>query len=79
MKDYIKIHLSSQLKSVITRMSIKNMEEKLGTIDFMRVHKSFIVSAKKIEYIRNQRIFIGKHVIPISDNFKDEMAKWIGE
>jgi DNA-binding LytR/AlgR family response regulator len=79
MKDYIKIHLSSQPKPVITRMSIKNMEEKLGSTHFMRVHKSFIVANNKIEFIRNQRIFIGKHIIPISDNFKDDMAKWIGE
>lgn len=79
MKDYIKIHLASQPKPVITRMSIKAMEEKLGNVDFMRVHKSFVVSSKKIEYVRNQRIFIGKHIIPISDNFKDDMAKWIGE
>jgi DNA-binding LytR/AlgR family response regulator len=79
MKDYVKIHLSSQPKPVITRMSIKNMEEKLGNVDFKRVHKSFIVAIKKIEYIRNQRIFIGKHIVPIGENFKDEMAKWIGE
>jgi DNA-binding LytR/AlgR family response regulator len=79
MKDYVKIHLASQPKPVITRMSIKNMEEKLGTVDFKRVHKSFIVAIKKIEYIRNQRIFIGKHIVPIGENFKDEMAKWIGE
>jgi two-component system, LytTR family, response regulator len=79
MKDYIKIHLSTQPKPVITRMSIKNMEEKLGLIDFMRVHKSYVVARKKIESIHNQRIFIGRHVIPISDNFKDEMAKWVGE
>jgi two-component system, LytTR family, response regulator len=79
MKDYVKIHLSSQPKPVITRMSIKNMEEKLGAVDFRRVHKSFIVSTKKIEYIRNQRIFIGKHIVPIGENFKDDMAKWVGE
>jgi two-component system, LytTR family, response regulator len=79
MKDYVKIHLSSQPKPVITRMSIKAMEEKLGNVDFMRIHKSFIVATKKIEFVRNQRIFIGKHIIPISDSFKDEMAKWIGE
>ena len=45
----------------------------------MRVHKSFVVASKKIEYVRNQRIFTGKHIMPISDNFKDDVAKWIGE
>jgi DNA-binding LytR/AlgR family response regulator len=79
MKDYVKIHLSSQPKPVITRMSIKAMEEKLNNGHFMRIHKSFIVAMKKIEFVRNQRIFIGKHIIPISDSFKDEMSKWIGE
>ena len=53
------------------------MEEKLGTVDFMRIHKSFVVATKKIEFVRNQRIFIGKHIIPISDNFKDDVAKGI--
>ena len=77
MKDYIKIHLESQLKPVITRMSIKSMEEKLAQWNFIRIHKSYLVSAKKIEFIKNQRILIGKHNIPISENYKEEILKLI--
>ncbi len=77
MKDYIKIFLSSQSKAIITRLSIKAMEEKLGATNFMRVHKSYLVATNKIEFVRNQRIHIGTYVIPVSDNFKDEIALWI--
>ncbi|MCB0599710.1 MAG: response regulator transcription factor [Saprospiraceae bacterium] len=74
MKDYVKIYLSSQPKPVITKMTLKSIEEKLKDYPFYRVHKSFIVHLDRIESIRNQEITIGDHEIPISDsNIKDLM------
>ncbi|MEJ7770164.1 MAG: response regulator transcription factor [Chitinophagaceae bacterium] len=57
LKDYIKVHLASSSKPVVTRMSMKSMEEVLPAVQFVRVHKSFIVSvahitaARKIMYL----------------------------
>jgi DNA-binding LytR/AlgR family response regulator len=78
MKDYIKIHLTSQPKPIIPRMCLKHIEEKLGASDFMRVHKSYVVAIHKIEAIRNNQIFIGKYIIPISDSFKETVLNWVG-
>ena len=44
---YLKIHLSS--KSIVTRESISSMEAKLPYHDFLRIHRSYIVSIPKIE------------------------------
>jgi two-component system, LytTR family, response regulator len=75
MKDYLKIHLASQPKAVITRMSFKAIEEKLPMHLFFRVHKSFMVNTSKIQSMRNGMIFINKHEIPLSENMREELMK----
>jgi len=67
MKDYVKIFLTTAKKPVITKSTLKAIEEKLPSQKFMRVHKSFIVHLDKIDSIRSQTIFIGPHEIPVSD------------
>ncbi|WP_159469875.1 LytTR family DNA-binding domain-containing protein [Dyadobacter sp. 3J3] len=69
LKDYLKIYLVNQLNPVITRMTMKALEEKLPGNQFFRVHKSYIVSIDKIDIIRSQRIKIGANTVPISDGY----------
>ncbi len=71
LKDYIKIYTLDQQSPILTRMTMKSIEEKLPDHLFFRAHKSFIVSVNKIDMIRNQRIQIGSHLIPVSDSNYD--------
>jgi two-component system LytT family response regulator len=71
LRDYIRIHLKTGSKPVITRMSMKAIEEELPSSRFIRVHKSFIVSVSAITSVRKNSIFIGVEEIPIGDNYKD--------
>ena len=75
MKDYIKIHLASQPKAVITRLSFKAIEEKLPPNMVFRVHKSFMVNLSKIQSIRNGMIYINKHEIPLSDAVREDLMR----
>jgi DNA-binding LytR/AlgR family response regulator len=75
MKDYVKIFITSSPKPVITKMSMKAMEEKLPADKFIRVHKSYIVSADKIIVIKRDLIVIGQAEIPVSDFYKDNLSK----
>jgi DNA-binding LytR/AlgR family response regulator len=79
LKDYVKINLNSSSKPIVTRMTMKAIEEKLPTSEFFRVHKSFIVSLDKIESIRNLKIKIGTAQIPISESYSEEFFKLIGQ
>ncbi|MES2517159.1 MAG: LytTR family DNA-binding domain-containing protein [Bacteroidota bacterium] len=79
LKDYIKIHLNSSTKPIVTRMTMKSIEEKLPSSEFFRVHKSFIVSLDKIESIRNLKIKIGNSQIPVSESYSEEFFKLIGQ
>lgn len=79
LKDYIKIHLNTSTKPIVTRMTMKSIEEKLPSLEFFRVHKSFIVSLDKIESIRNLKIKIGNAQIPVSESYSEEFFKLIGQ
>lgn len=77
LKDYVKIYLEGQPRPVITRLTMKAMEEKLPSGPFLRVHKSFIIAFDKIESIRNLRIKIGQVHIPISESYGEALFKAI--
>lgn len=77
LKDYVKIFVFSAQRPVITRMSMKSLEEKLPTGQFVRVHKSYIVALNKITSIRKGRISMLKAQIPISEHFKENLYKFI--
>ena len=77
LKDYIKIHLVNNGKRVITRMSLKAIEEKLPSNKFIRVHKSFIVSIHKITSIRKNRIHLAEAEVPLSDLYRSNFFKII--
>jgi DNA-binding LytR/AlgR family response regulator len=77
LKDYVKIFLMSATRPVITRMSMKSLEEILPGDQFVRVHKSFIVSISKITSIRKGRIALLKEQIPISEHDRENLYRFI--
>ncbi|AEI50956.1 LytR/AlgR family response regulator transcription factor [Runella slithyformis] len=79
LKDYVKIFLTSARHPVITRMTLKGIEQKLPSHEFMRVHKSYIVSLDKIQSVRNLKIHIGEAIIPVGEQYVEEFMKSIGE
>ncbi|MDB5020156.1 MAG: DNA-binding response regulator [Pedobacter sp.] len=75
LKDYISIYTKAE--RVITLQNMKRMEETLPSSQFIRVHKSYIISLDKIESIERSRISICGKVIPIGDTYRDEFFKRI--
>lgn len=72
LKDYVKIVLKSNpAKPVITRTTLKQMEEDLPNPPFLRVHKSFIINKDQVTTIRKTGVTIGNVEIPVSENYKE--------
>lgn len=67
--DYLKIHIQNQ-KTIVARMTMKSILEKLPVSEFSRVHRSYIVPIAKIEKVRNKIIYIGEEEIPISASYE---------
>lgn len=77
LKDYIKIYVNNAVHPILTKSTLKGIEEKLPSRKFLRVQKSFIVNIDKIESIRNHRISIGKFEIPVSDTNMESLLEAI--
>ncbi len=71
LKDYIKIHLKSSKHPVVTRMPVKTIDEQLPSTQFIRIHKSYIVSVAFITTIRKSSVFIDDLELPVSDSYRD--------
>jgi len=67
--DYLKIHIRNQ-KTVVARMTMKSILEKLPADAFFRVHRSFIVSLSKIDRVKSKIVYIGNEEIPISATYE---------
>lgn len=71
LQNYVSIH--TKTKKYITYLTFKSIEEYLPSDRFIKTHKSFIISAAKIDNIDGNDIRIGEHHIPISRSSKDEV------
>lgn len=78
MAEYLRIHLSSQPKPVTVLLSMKKMEERLPSSNFMRIHKSYIINLCHITEINRSRIVLDTgNDIPIGDSYKAQLNDYV--
>ena len=78
LKNYLKIHLGES-KPLVIRMSMKSIEEKLPPGKFFRIHKSYIIAISQITTIRRNSVFLGELELPLSDLYKEDLMREIGQ
>lgn len=71
LKDYVKIHLRSEAHPVITRMSMKGLEDQLPQDGFLRIHKSYIVSKAAITALRKNSVYLGTMELPVGEAYRE--------
>jgi DNA-binding LytR/AlgR family response regulator len=67
-RDYLQIHTEDS--KIMTLLNFKKMQELLDPQRFIRVHKSYLISIDKIDYIENNAIRIKDKLIPVSSTYK---------
>ena len=74
LKDYVVINVSDARYTIHSTM--KDIETKLGTEQFIRVHRSFIVRLDKIASIDfpNLQLENDRKLIPIGGSYRDELT-----
>ena len=72
--DYLKIHISNS-KTVVARMTMKSIVEKLPAKEFVRVHRSFIVPFARIKNVRNKTISIEGAEIPVGSSYEKDFLR----
>ncbi|WP_434036607.1 LytR/AlgR family response regulator transcription factor [Formosa sp. 4Alg 33] len=71
--DYLKIHL--QDSTIVTRETISAIEVKLPPKQFLRIHRSYIISVKNITSFTNEHVTILNQALPISRSYKKEVLE----
>ncbi len=71
LQNYVCIHTTE--KKYVTYLTFKALEEYLPADRFIKVHKSYILAASKVDSISGNEVVIGNHHIPISRNLRDDV------
>jgi DNA-binding LytR/AlgR family response regulator len=77
LKDYVVINTLDTRYTIHSTM--KEIEQKMGTVEFIRVHRSFIVRIDKIASIDFPNLILenDKKIIPIGGSYRDDLNKRI--
>ncbi len=75
MKNYLRIVTKNE--KFMTLQNFKSIHSMLPSSQFVRVHKSFIISIDKIDSVEKGRIRIGKQIIPIGDTYRKDFESLI--
>lgn len=67
-REYVKIYTTG--KTIITKMPISQVDELLVKNDFLRIHRSFIISMSKIDALTATDVEINGKLIPIGRSYK---------
>ncbi len=67
LKDYVRIHTKDQ--NIVTKDKISLFEKRLP-VNFLRIHRSFIVNTDKVSAFTNNDVEIGVKEIPIGISYK---------
>jgi DNA-binding LytR/AlgR family response regulator len=71
--NYLKIHLQNQ-KPLVIRITMKALLEQLPEKEFIRVHRSYIIAANRIETFRNKIITIAGEEIPVGNSYEENLT-----
>lgn len=73
--DYVNIFTPD--KRLTVHITLKGMEEKLPQDKFYRLHRSYLTALHHIDNIEEGTAYIGKHPLPIGEQYKKELLRKI--
>jgi DNA-binding LytR/AlgR family response regulator len=78
-KNYTKVVLKNHT-TFLPLIPLSKFEQELKAINpnFIRVHRSFVVSSKEIASVGAHELFIDKYVIPLGEQYKGDFLEKIG-
>lgn len=78
MSEYVRIFVDGQNTPIITLQRMKNIEERLSTHNFMRIHRSFIVNLGRVVEVNKSCVTLDtRTAIPIGDSYRDAVNQYV--
>ena len=74
--DYVKFVTSE--RSLMVHGTLKELLQQLPEHQFERVHKSYVISLAKVDYIEGNYIKIGDYKVTVSLSYREQLMKKLG-
>lgn len=71
--DYVNIFTNDTRHTI--HITLRGVEEKLPAGKFYRLHRSYLVSLDKVDGIEEGTAYVGKHPLPIGEQYKKELLR----
>lgn len=71
--NYVNIYLGGN--KLIAKQTLSDIEKQLPIKEFIRIHKSYIVSYRHITYFEGNQVAIGERLLPIGKVYRDNILK----
>jgi DNA-binding LytR/AlgR family response regulator len=76
-KDYTKVHLINSPNPLLILHNLKYFEDLLDKKQFIRIHRSYMFSLRKINTASRKSVTINNNSLPVSDNYRDSFFSLI--
>ncbi|TGD82660.1 LytR/AlgR family response regulator transcription factor [Hymenobacter wooponensis] len=76
LKDFTKINTSDG-RTHVTLVNLKNLEEQLPAGLFVRTHRSYLVNAAHIETVSALELKVGGHALPLGQTYRERITERI--
>lgn len=78
MSEYLRIFVADREKPVIVLLSMKKLEERLPSSQFMRIHRSYLINLRSIVEVGKTRVLLTPDVqLPVGDSYRDALNAYI--
>ncbi|WEK35345.1 MAG: LytTR family DNA-binding domain-containing protein [Candidatus Pseudobacter hemicellulosilyticus] len=68
LRDYIAFHTSTG--RILSLESMRNMEQLLPAAGFIRIHKSYIINIRYIDYLERGRVVVKQAPLPVGETYR---------
>ena len=75
--DYIKV--MTENGQYVVNDTLKGLQDELPPVQFIRVHKSYIISRNKIKFFEGNYVKVGNAHIPIGNSYREEISTRLKE
>jgi DNA-binding LytR/AlgR family response regulator len=77
MGDYAKVNTTS--KPIIVHQTLQKLQEQLPANSFFRIHKSYIISLQRLEYIEGNMAIVNRERVPIGQTYRTEFLDFFNK
>jgi len=74
--DYVKFVTIERV--LMVHGTLKEMMQQLPQNQFERIHKSFIISLSKVDYVEGNQVKVGENKVPVSLSYREQLLKKLG-